>query len=225
MNREAMTWALAVGLVVFVLAATGCKSAYYGTMAKFGWEKRDLLVDAVKDARDEQNKAKEQFRDALEKFQSVVTVEGGNLQKKYDALRDEYDDSDARAKAVTARIDEVESVAKDLFAEWRKELKDYESAELRRSSERLLRDTERRYDGLIDAMHRAESRMDPVLRALGDHVRYLKHNLNARAIASLQGTTAEIEGDVSRLISEMEQAIREADRFIQEMDASKPEGG
>jgi ElaB/YqjD/DUF883 family membrane-anchored ribosome-binding protein len=214
---------LAVPLVVLLaLSLTGCKTAYYGTWSKLGWEKRDLLVDAVKEARDEQNQTKEQFRDALEKFQSVVAVEGGDLQTKYDALRDEYDDSEARAKAVTDRIDEVEEVAKDLFAEWRRELKEYKDPGLRRSSDRLLRDTERRYDGLIDAMHRAESRMEPVLTALGDHVRYLKHNLNARAIASLQGTTAEIEGDVSQLIKEMEDAIREADQFIKEMDTGAP---
>jgi ElaB/YqjD/DUF883 family membrane-anchored ribosome-binding protein len=219
MNRARLAVPL---LVLLALCLTGCKTAYYGTWSKLGWEKRDLLVDAVKEARDEQNQTKEQFRDALEKFQSVVAVEGGDLQKKYDALRDEYDDSDARAKAVTARIDEVEEVAKDLFAEWRRELKEYKDPGLRRSSERLLRDTERRYDGLIDAMHRAESRMEPVLTALGDHVRYLKHNLNARAIASLQGTTAEIEGDVSRLIKEMEDAIREADQFIKEMDTGGP---
>jgi ElaB/YqjD/DUF883 family membrane-anchored ribosome-binding protein len=221
MNRERL---VVVAALLTCVALGGCKSAYYGTMSKLGWEKRDLLVDAIKEARDEQTEAKEQFRDALEKFQSVVQTDGGELQVKYEALRDEYDDSEAQAKAVKARIDEVEEVSKDLFAEWRKELDDYESSELRRSSERLLRDTERRYDDLIDAMHRAESRMDPVLRALGDHTRYLKHNLNARAIASLQGTTAEIEGDVSRLISEMEAAIKEADQFIQEMDANaKPE--
>ena len=43
---------------------------------------------------------------------------------------------------------------------------------------------------------------------------YLKHNLNARAIASLQSELGSIEADVSRLIKEMEVSIAEADRFI-----------
>lgn len=215
-------------LAVFVLllsTLTSCKSAYYGTMARFGWEKRDLLVSRVKKARDEQQAAKEQFRDALEKFQSVVKVDGGELQKKYESLRDEYDGSASRAEAVRDRIDSVEEVAKDLFAEWRKELDEYKSPELRRASEGQLRTTERRYNELIDVMHRAESKMEPVLVALHDQVLFLKHNLNARAIASLQGTATEIENDVARLIQEMESAIQEADAFIAEMgNAEAPKG-
>ena len=38
--------------------------------------------------------------------------------------------------------------------------------------------------------------MEPVLTAFGDRVLFLKHNLNAQAIASLQGHAASIEADV-----------------------------
>ncbi len=209
-------------LVLLLLSLCSCKSAYYGTMAKLGWEKRDLLVSRVKKARNEQQVAKEQFRDALEKFQSVVKVEGGELQKKYDALRDEYDDSVSRAQAVRDRIDSVEEVAKDLFAEWKKELDEYKSDQLRWSSQEQLRTTELRYNELINAMRRAESKMEPVLIALHDQVLFLKHNLNARAIASLQSTATEIETDVAKLIYEMEAAIKEADAFIAEMGNAEP---
>lgn len=43
---------------------------------------------------------------------------------------------------------------------------------------------------------------------------FLKHNLNARAIASLDATTRDLEFDVSRLIADMETSIRESDAFI-----------
>ena len=63
-------------------------------------------------------------------------------------------------------------------------------------------------------MRRAEAKMDPVLTAFRDQVLFLKHNLNARAISSLQGTVAQIEGDVGALITDMEASIAEADAFI-----------
>ena len=47
-----------------------------------------------------------------------------------------------------------------------------------------------------------------------DQVLYLKHNLNARAIASLEGNVAGIERDVDALVREMQDAIAEADRFV-----------
>jgi hypothetical protein len=66
----------------------------------------------------------------------------------------------------------------------------------------------------MKAMRRAEARIEPVLTPLRDQVLYLKHNLNAQAIASLQSELGRVEGDVSSLIREMEAAIREADAFI-----------
>jgi hypothetical protein len=59
--------------------------------------------------------------------------------------------------------------------------------------------------------------MDPVLKRFNDQVLYLKHNLNAQAIASLQTTAAGIDTDVSALIKDMEASIAEADDFIKQM--------
>ncbi len=66
-------------------------------------------------------------------------------------------------------------------------------------------------------MKRAEKKIDPVLLVFRDQVLFLKHNLNAQAIASLQGELVSIKTDVASLISEMEASIREADAFIKEM--------
>ena len=73
-------WARRVLMVaMLVLAAwlvAGCQSMYYKTMEKFGYEKREILVDRVIDARDAQQETKEQFTSALEKFSDVVNFDG-----------------------------------------------------------------------------------------------------------------------------------------------------
>ena len=51
--------------------------------------------------------------------------------------------------------------------------------------------------------------MQPVLRAFHDQVLFLKHNLNADAISSLQSTAAGIDTDVKQLIAEMEASIND----------------
>ena len=56
-----------------------CSTAYYGTMEKLGYPKRDLMVSRVESARDAQQEAKDQFESALEKFSSVLKVDGGEL--------------------------------------------------------------------------------------------------------------------------------------------------
>ncbi|HEX3035290.1 MAG TPA: DUF2959 domain-containing protein [Thermodesulfobacteriota bacterium] len=204
-------------LIVTVLFLTACQSAYYATMEKLGYPKRELLVDSVEDARESQEEAKEQFKSALDTFIEVINFEGGELQEKYDNLSAEYDESKAKAEAVREHIDEVEDVAEALFDEWESELGQYSDEKLRRVSERKLAETKSRYKQLIRAMKRAEEKIDPVLSAFQDQVLFLKHNLNAQAVASLQDELVTVESDIASLIEEMEASIREADTFIREM--------
>lgn len=202
---------------IVLLFAAGCQSLYYGTMEKFGKYKRDILVDRVKDARDAQQQTKEQFASALDKFRSVVNVEGGKLQEKYDQLKSELDKSESKASTVKKRINDVEDVAQALFDEWTKELDQYKNSELKAASRRKLEQTRARYAQLIGSMKQAESKIEPVLSAFRDQVLFLKHNLNAQAIASLQSELGTMESDIGRLIMEMEKSIAEADSFIKTM--------
>ena len=50
--------------------------------------------------------------------------------------------------------------------------------------------------------------------AFRDQVLFLKHNLNAQAIRSLDTTSRTLQADIGRLIEDMEKSIREADAFI-----------
>lgn len=195
----------------------GCQRAYYKTMETFGYHKRDILVERVEESRDAQEQAKEQFKSALEKFSEVVNFQGGELQKKYDQMKAELDESEAKAAKVRKRIDAVQDVAEALFSEWEKELDQYSNERYRQSDEELLTRTKQSYAKLMGAMKRAESKMDPVLSAFRDQVIYLKHHLNARAVASLQDELEDIETDVASLVAEMEASIDEANTFINNM--------
>ncbi len=207
-------WIPTVTILIFLM---GCSSAYYGTMEKLGYHKRDLMVDRVESAKDAQEDAKEQFKSALEKFSSVLKVDGGKLEEKYEQLKTAYDESNDRAETVRDRIEAVEDVSEALFDEWQTELDQYSSDSLRRSSASKLKQTRRQYTQLIGAMKRAEKKMEPVLSAFQDQVLFLKHNLNAKAIASLQTELVSVEAEVNSLIRDMETSIKEADAFISAM--------
>ena len=213
--------ARALLLALATVLSGGCQGMYYGTMEKFGYHKRDLLVERVEEARDSQEDAKEQYTTALEQFTAVVKFSGGDLEAMYRKLDREFDRCQSKASAVSTRIDSVEKVAEALFQEWEQELEQYKSVDLRAVSERRLLQTRQRYQQLRGAMRRAEARMKPVLVAFGDQVLFLKHNLNARAILSLQDELTSVETDIAALIKEMEISIEEADVFIQTMGDEK----
>ncbi len=190
----------------------------YSALEQVGVEKRHILKGRVEDGRDDQRAAQEQFQTTLEAFQAATGFEGGDLEDVYDDLNAEYERSEARAQAVRDRIDSIEHVAAALFDEWEDELGQISDAGLRAGSKRRLQETQRAYARLIGAMRRASERMDPVLTAFRDRVLALKHNLNAAAIASLEGDLASIQGDVQRLIDDLGASIAEADAFIGQLE-------
>jgi len=208
-------WALLAAALLMPLA--GCKSTYYAVYEKFGVHKRDLLKKSVLAARDDQQKASEQFKDALTKLKEIYAFDGGNLEKAYKELDAEHARSADRAATVHKRIGEVETVGTDLFREWEAEIKQISTPSLADGSRRQWRETKARFDLMLGALRKSEASMQPVLTKLHDQSLYLKHNLNAAAIASLRGEATSIQAEIGKLIAEMNAAIAKADEFVKSM--------
>lgn len=211
MNARAIVAIAAAGLVSVL---GGCASTRIAMNERLGYTKREQLVDRVKEARDEQVGAKQQFATALDEFKAITGVPATELDKQYAKINSAYEKSQSKAGNVSDRIASVERVAGLLFAEWQQEIKQIASADAKRASEDQLSRTRGEYDKLLAAMRAAEGKMQPVLVALNDRRLLLKHTLNAQAIASLQGNLAQLETDVDSLIAEMQAAIDEANEFI-----------
>jgi ElaB/YqjD/DUF883 family membrane-anchored ribosome-binding protein len=198
--------------------ATGCQSAYYAAAEQVGFAKRDILVTRVKSARDAQSEAKDEITDALTEFRKVVNVPASELESQYKILAAQLEDSEQAAEAVHSRIAGVEDVAEALFNEWQGELAQYSDARLRAKSEQQLAQTRQRYSQMMAAMKRADAKLEPALRPLRDQVLFLKHNLNAQAVAGLKGEVVQVDAEVNRLVAELNRAIAEADKFIAQLE-------
>jgi hypothetical protein len=194
---------------------------YFNARESVGHHKRDILVSRVESARDGLEEAKEQFQNALEKFSALTEFEGGALEDVYRQLKIEFDYSKSKALAVSDRIDAVQEVAEALFVEWEEELEQYSNRSLRNASRMKLKQTQQMYGQLLSAMRRAESKVDPVLRVFQDQVLFLKHNLNAQAIAHLENELVSLTMGVAGLITAMERSIDRANSFMQNFSGQK----
>ena len=203
------------------LLSAGCSSTGIAVREMMGTAKREQLVDRVKEARDGQEAAKKQFESALAEFIAVTGATDAELEGRYKQLKSSYDTSESRATTVRDRLKSVERVSEALFSEWKEELKQYNSDSLRAASQKQLDDTRSQYEKLISVMKTAAGKMDPVLAAFKDQVLFMKHNLNARAIASLEKTNTQLQSDINALIKDMEKSIAEANSFVQQMQTSK----
>lgn len=208
----------AISALLFLsLMLTGCSSTYYAAMEQVGYHKRDIMVDRVEDAKTAQQDAQQEFTSALEALSALTNFDGGELESAYNDINSRYEASEAAAEDVRDRIKGIEDVSDALFAEWNEELELYTNDNLRRSSEQQLRTTQSSYQTMLSAMKRAEQKMTPVLNTLRDNTLYLKHNLNASAIGSLQGEFMSLENDIELAIQQMNAAIAESDKFIAQL--------
>jgi hypothetical protein len=210
--RIVLLWILVLGITC------GCQTTYYAVWEKLGKEKRHLLKDNVEKARTEQEKASEQFKDALTRVKELYGFKGGDLEEFYNKLRDDYESCEKRAEAVRDRIDKVEQIATDLFEEWENEIDEMDNQTFKSKSMASLKETKNRYARLDKAMLQAESKMDPVLKQLRDYVLYLKHNLNAQAVGALKQEADDIEIEVKTLVQDIAKSIKEADDFLKSFE-------
>lgn len=194
---------------------------YFRLVESTGHHKRDILITRVECARDSLEEAKGQFQSALEQFSVLTRFEGGDLEHLYRKLKSEYDYSKSRALAVHDRIDAVEDVALALFAEWENELEQYSNRSLRNTSRQKLKQTRQHYGHLLTAMRKAEARIDPVIAVFQDQVLFLKHNLNAQAIAALENELSAMTLNVATLIEAMERSISRANEFVESLNRQK----
>lgn len=190
------------------------RTVYYSARESIGEHKRDIVVAHVEQACEGLRETKNEFEDALERFKTLVCVNETALDHKYNLLNRQYQFCCAKSEAVGNRIRAIEQVSEALFKEWESELNEYTNRNLRSHSKQQLKLARQNYARLIKSMQKAEAKIQPVLAAFKDQVLYLKHNLNAQAIAALRHEFIEIGIDISQLIHAMEQTITEASQFV-----------
>lgn len=201
----------------FALTVSGCASVQYSALEKVGIHKRDILVDRVEDARDSQLETREHLVSAYEELSTLIGHDGGKLEAQYKRLDKEVERSRDSIEELDDRLSSIDRVSSDLFKEWEAELDLYNSKTLRAEQEKKLADSRRQFRVMRDRMQVARNRVDPVMAVLNDNVLYLKHSLNAQALAALRGQATLLEGEVEALIRDMQIAIDEADAFIANM--------
>lgn len=197
------------------------RTAIYSARESIGEHKRDIVVAHVEQACTGLRETRDEFEDALQRFKSLVCVNETTLDHKYNLLNRQYQFCCTKSHAVSDRIRAIELVSEALFAEWENELDEYTNRSLRAHSKQQLKTARQNYARLIRSMQKAEAKIQPVLAAFKDQVLYLKHNLNAQAIAALRHEFIEIGVDISQLISAMEQTIAEASLFVAALSHQK----
>jgi|YNPNPStandDraft_1061719.scaffolds.fasta_scaffold59159_1 ElaB/YqjD/DUF883 family membrane-anchored ribosome-binding protein len=224
---KALKWSL-MALLVLCLSNEASGALLDHLKDILGGDARKAFKDAVQTAKNSQHEAVNQFKDTYEELKNISGFQGGELEERYKILEGSYNRSLGKANDVRSRIKAVENAADKLFSQWNSEIKQMTNDELRRSSREKYCKCITNFDELWASLKRAEKSMDPVIDKFKELVLYVKHNLNAQAVASLKGEVEKIQLQVNNLISEMNAAVEEAERFIRnspELDTTDSKEG
>jgi len=180
------------------------------------------LLDSMRSAQAQCAGAHEDFGAAFHLYQRLTAPQAVELQDLSDDFEDALDACRDRAKDLSTHIDSVQKESAALFQGWNEELTHFSGDMLRKKSEAMLQDTQTRAQRVSAALERAHTRLEPVLLKLSDYALFFHHNLNARAIATLEDTYKEFDGEFHALDGELERARGEIDAFLEAFAEPEP---
>lgn len=215
----------AIAIVLSVCLAAACQSSgRRSSFLLFGGSHtpQEDLVERVRGAESETTEAREDFATAFRLYQRLTAPQAVEL----DDLSDEFADSigacEERGGDLAERSESIRAAAETLFEGWNAELARFSSDMLRKKSEAMLLDTQARAQRVQDALERVRTRSEPVQRKLADYALFFHHNLNARAIATLQDTYKDFDAEFKALMAELDQAQGEIAAFLANFEEPVP---
>jgi hypothetical protein len=189
-----------VGLcLVVAVGLVGCASS-----GKTEGQKRvDELTTAINELADSLKAAKTELQNTLAAHNKVVFNEDGDLLTPFEAFNKGLGKVAERRTEVAKRVDALNGIAKQYFAQWKADMAKFSDDSMRKRSEERMKDTQSRFDQLQKLGKQAKSIYEPLMKTLNDHKLYLANDLNKSAANSLQKDTKKVDeaaGDLYKII-------------------------
>ena len=201
-------------LALFALLVCGCKALGGSLLVGGPHAPQEDLVARARGAERETQEARTDFAAAFLLYQRLTAPQAVELERLSDEFEDSVETCEDRARDLSERMDSIRAETQDLVKSWNEELARFSSEAVRKKSEAQMRDTEERAQRLLAALERLQGRMKPVLMKLQDYALFFDHNLNPRAIATLQDTYKDFDKEFKSLESELGKAQTEIADFL-----------
>ncbi len=215
----------ATALILFASLTASCLSGgRRSSFLLFGGvhAPQEDLVERVRGAQGEGTKARADYALAFRLYQRLTAPQAVELEDLSDDFADSIEACQERGEDLAERIESIRAEAETLFAGWNAELARFSGDMLRKKSEAMLLDTQARAQRVLDALERVRSRGEPVQKKLADYALFFHHNLNARAIATLQDTYKDFDTEFKALVVELDQAQAEITAFLANFEEPVP---
>jgi hypothetical protein len=203
-------------LLALLVLSSACQSTGRSSFLLFGGsdQPQDRLVESVADAREVTTDAHAEFQAAFELYQRLTSPQAVGLVDLSEDFADAVESCQESSEDLAQSLDEVRTESTHLIEGWNAELAGFANDAMRKKSAAMMQDTEDRSGRITASLERLQERMQPVLLKLQDYGLFFHHNLNARALATLEDTYKDFDAEFRALTSEFDKAEREFETFL-----------
>ena len=204
----------ATALALFAFFVGGCRSLGGSLLVGGPHAPQEDLVARARGAEREAQEARVDFAAAFLLYQRLTAPQAVELEQLSGEFEDSVETCEDRARDLSERIDSIRHETEALVKSWTEELARFSSDAVRKKSEAQMRDSEAYAQRLTAALERLQGRMKPVLLKLQDYALFFDHNLNPRAIATIQDTYKDFDNEFKALESELGKTQGEITAFL-----------
>src|SRR5262245_25540795 len=190
----ALLVAAAFGLAVAASAQDGIKQTE--ALVKKG----ESTIKSITDARLQLDKT-------LGTYNSIMEGKAPDTKAAYKDLEKQVKDCESRSEAVKKQKEAMDVEADKLYAAWAAGMADISSPDLKQRSEARLGQTKDRMAKIGAAGLQARGAYDEFLVGLKDQIKFLGHDLNPSAIASLKGDAAKLNAKAKTMFEKIDGTV------------------
>jgi chromosome segregation ATPase len=207
---NARSWQLNRGLMA-AIAALGFAG---GVSAQEGVKQTEALVKKGESTVKSITDARLQLDKTLGTYNSIIDGKAPDAKAAYKDLEKQVKDCEAKSADVKKEKEAMDAEAEKLYASWTAGMAEISSPELKQRSEARLTQTKDRMGKIGAAGLQARGAYDEFLTGLKDQIKYLGHDLNPSAIASLKGDAGKLNGKAKTMFDKIDGTVATANTSL-----------
>jgi chromosome segregation ATPase len=182
--------------------------------AQDGVKQTEALVKKGESTVKSITEARTQLDKTLATYNSIIEGKATDTKAAYKDLEKQVKDCEAKSEDVKKQKEAMDIEADKLYTSWTTGLADISNPDLKQRSQTRLTQTKDRMGKIGAAGLQARGAYDEFLNGLKDQIKYLGHDLNPSAIASLKGDAAKLNAKAKTMFEKLDGTVASANTSL-----------
>lgn len=202
--------AATLAAVTLALGASACAT----TQQSASIQRVDHLVTRIEAVHLEAELAKKSIYETILTLRPVIVPTEGDPAELFQGFMTALASSEERAEELQSVIAPMERSARDVFAQWERDLRAFTNDSLRERSRDRMLSTRMQYDAVARSAKRASAAFGELNGSMRDIGLFLGHDFNPTAIALVQADAVAIRERAQELGAELNRCLAASEEYV-----------